>query len=73
MLVEELRVDLPGDNTDDPKLRARDARAERTYDRETAGASPEEAAAVATDLANQARASDQAQGKDPAVTPLSSG
>jgi putative heme transporter len=73
MLVEELRVDLPGDNTDDPKLRARDARAERTYDRETAGASPEEAAAVATDLANRERASDQAQGKDPAATPLSSG
>ncbi len=73
MLVEELRVDLPGDNTDDPKLRARDARAERTYDRETAGASPEEAAAVATDLANQARASDEAQGKDPAATPLSNG
>jgi putative heme transporter len=73
MLVEELRVDLPGDNTDDPKLRARDARAERTYDRETAGASPEEAAAVATDLANRERASDEAQGKDPAATPLSSG
>jgi predicted PurR-regulated permease PerM len=73
MLVEELRVDLPGDNTDDPKLRARDARAERTYARETAGASPEEAAAVATDLANQERASDEAQGKDPAATPLSNG
>ena len=71
MLVEELRVDLPGDNTDDPKLRARDARAERTYDRETAGASPEEAAAVATELANRERATDEAQGKDPAATPLS--
>ena len=44
-----------------------------TYDRETAGASPEEAAAVATDLANRERASDEAQGKDPAATPLSSG
>jgi putative heme transporter len=73
MLVEELRVDLPGDNTDDPKLRARDARAERTYDRETAGASPEEAAAVATELANRERASEAAQGQDPAATPLSSG
>ncbi|HZL20360.1 MAG TPA: AI-2E family transporter [Polyangia bacterium] len=73
MLVEELRVDLPGDNTDDPKLRARDARAERTYDQETAGASPEEAAAVATDLANRERASDVAKGKDPAATPISGG
>jgi predicted PurR-regulated permease PerM len=73
MLLEELRVDLPGDNTDDPKLRARDARAERTYDRETAGASPEEAAAVATELANRERASDEAKGQDPAATPISSG
>jgi predicted PurR-regulated permease PerM len=71
MLVEELRVDLPGDNTDDPKLRARDARAERTYDRETAGASPEEAAAIATDIANRARATDEAKGKDPTAAPIS--
>ena len=73
MLVEELRVDLPGDDTDDPRLRARDARAERTYARETAGASPTEAAAVATEIANEIREADVATGKDPAETPLSSG
>jgi predicted PurR-regulated permease PerM len=73
MLIEELRVDLPGDDTDDRKLRARDARAERIYERESAGATPEEAAAVATDIANQAREADAAKGKDPAETPITGG
>lgn len=73
MLVEELRVDLPGDDTDDPSLRARDARAERAYARETAGASPAEAAAVATEIAHEIRQADAAAGKDPAETPLSPG
>jgi len=72
MLIEELRVDLPGDDTDDPQLRARDARAERTYARETAGASPEQAAAVATDIANEIREADAAAGKNPAETPITS-
>jgi predicted PurR-regulated permease PerM len=70
MLIEELRVDMPGDDTDDPRLRARDARAERTYARETAGASPAEAAAVATEIANQIRAAEVAAGKNPTETPL---
>lgn len=70
MLIEELRVELPGDDTDDRTIRARDARAERTYARETAGASPEEAAAVASTIANQIRESETAEGKDPTATPL---
>jgi predicted PurR-regulated permease PerM len=73
MLTEELRVDLPGDDTDDPKLRARDARAERRFERESAGATPEEAATVATDIAAQARQSDEARGEDPNTRPLSGG
>jgi hypothetical protein len=73
MLIEELRVDLPGDDTDDPSLRARDARAERAYARETAGASPAEAAAVATEIAHEIREADAADGKDPAETPLNPG
>jgi predicted PurR-regulated permease PerM len=73
MLVEELRLDLPGDDTDDPRLRARDARAERAYARETAGASPAEAAAVATEIAHEIRQADEAAGKDPAETPVTSG
>jgi predicted PurR-regulated permease PerM len=70
MLVEELRVELPGDDTDDRHMRARDAQAERTYARETAGASPEQAAAVATEIANEIRDADAAAGKDPAKTHL---
>jgi predicted PurR-regulated permease PerM len=73
MLIEELRVDLPGDDTDDPRLRARDARAERAYARETAGASPAEAAAVATEIAHEIRQADAAAGKDPAETALNPG
>jgi predicted PurR-regulated permease PerM len=73
MLIEELRVDLPGDDTDDQRLRARDARAERTYARETAGASPAQAAAVATEIANEIREADVAAGKDPTGEPLNPG
>ena len=73
MVIEELRVDMPGDDTDDPHLRARDARAERIYARETAGASPAEAAAVATEIANEIREADAAAGKNPAETPLTPG
>jgi predicted PurR-regulated permease PerM len=72
MLVEELRVELPGDDTDDRRVRARDARAERTYERESAGASPQEAAAVATEIANEIREADAAAGKSPTETPLTS-
>ncbi len=73
MLAEELRLDLPGDDTDDPHLRARDARAERAYAREAAGASPAEAAAVATEIAHEIRQADAAEGKNPAETPLTPG
>jgi putative heme transporter len=50
MLVEELRLELPGDDTDDLALRERDEQAERTYARRSAGASPEEAGAIAVDI-----------------------
>jgi predicted PurR-regulated permease PerM len=73
MLIQELRLDMPGDDTDDPRMRARDARAERTYAREAAGASPEEAAAVATEIANEIREADAAAGKNPTETPLAPG
>jgi len=53
MLIEELRVDLPGDDTDDSQLRARDAQVERVYASRTAGADPEEAAAVAVEIAEE--------------------
>jgi putative heme transporter len=73
MLIEELRVELPGDDTDDRRLRARDAQAERLYARETAGASAEQAAAVALEIAHEIRESDASSGKDPNTTPITPG
>jgi hypothetical protein len=58
MLIEELRVELPGDDTDDTVLRARDARMERVYAARTAGADPEEAAAVAVEMAAETPGTD---------------
>jgi hypothetical protein len=51
----------------------RAAKAERAYERDSAGASPEEAATVALDLANKIREADAEAGKDPTATPLSVG
>jgi putative heme transporter len=58
MLFEELRWELPGSDTHDSGLRERDARAETAYERDSIGASPEEAALVATDIVDQIRKSD---------------
>jgi predicted PurR-regulated permease PerM len=73
MLIEELRVELPGDDSDDRRLRARDARAERLYAREAAGAPPEVAAAVAIEIAHEIRETDAAAGENPATTPITAG
>jgi predicted PurR-regulated permease PerM len=73
MLIEELRVELPGDDSDDTRLRARDARAERIYARETAGASPREAAAVAIEIASEIRQTDAEAGENPTSIPITAG
>lgn len=61
MILEELRVELPGDDSDDSALRARDARAEKVYEELTHGADPEVAAAVAVEVANEIRRADAAE------------
>jgi putative heme transporter len=66
MLIDELRLDLPGDDTDDRSLKQRDAKAEQAYAKESAGASPEEAATVATRIADRVR---EADGVDPNKLP----
>lgn len=50
MLVEELRVELPGDDSDHPETRAKDLAAERVYAKQSVGASPEEAAKLAASI-----------------------
>ncbi len=73
MLIEDLRVELPGDDSDDRRLRARDAQAERLYARESAGAPPEVAAAVAIEIAHEIRKTDAAAGHNPVATPITAG
>jgi predicted PurR-regulated permease PerM len=63
MVIEELRVDLPGDSTDNSRMEARDRAGERIFEQLTAGASPKAAAAVATEIAETQIAADEKAGK----------
>ncbi len=60
MIFEELRFELPGDDSDDTARDARDARDERRYDARSHGSSPEEAGAVASEVAMEGRIADAA-------------
>jgi predicted PurR-regulated permease PerM len=53
MLVEELRVDLPGENVDDTPLREQDERAEREYELRSDGAPAKQAAAIAVEISEE--------------------
>jgi putative heme transporter len=56
MVVEELRVALPGEDIDDSAVRAGDARAEAEFETRAAGAPAAEAAKIATEIAEHRRA-----------------
>jgi predicted PurR-regulated permease PerM len=76
MIGRELRVAMPGDDTNEAELRARDQVAEQTYEQRSAGAPPEEAGVIATELAKEIRAEDAAEvGDDGAAAeiPVTSG
>ncbi len=71
MVVEELRLELPGEAAHDPAALEEDAREERVF-RKLAGDAPaQEAAAVATEIAQQRIAHDAAAGVDPTEQPVS--
>jgi predicted PurR-regulated permease PerM len=53
MLVEELRIELPGEDALDSKVREGDARAEAEYQRLAKGVGAEDAAAIAVSLAEE--------------------
>jgi predicted PurR-regulated permease PerM len=53
MLIEELRIDLPGEDVDDSRLRSSDLRAEREYERRADGVPAAAAAAIAVQIAEQ--------------------
>jgi predicted PurR-regulated permease PerM len=59
MIVEELRVDLPGE-TSDPATTMKDARGEREYETRAAGVPVELAAGIATEIAQKRLAQDAA-------------
>ncbi len=73
MAIEELRLDLPGDDTDDPQLRERDAQAERVYKQRTSGASAETAAEVAADIASEIEETDKSKTENPSEIPITGG
>jgi predicted PurR-regulated permease PerM len=55
MILEELRVELPGDSSVDESERARDAKAEAHYEQMSAGTTAPEAGQIAKNLANELR------------------
>ena len=70
MMLHELRVELPGDDTDDRLANARDAKTEATYERMSAGASAPDAGQIAKNLAHDIREADADAAKEPVgVTP----
>lgn len=76
MMVAELRVELPGEEVNDAELRAKDAQAEEKFAALAAGVPAAEAAAIATEIAEERREEEAAKVDDPrevAVEPLTSG
>ncbi len=65
MLVDELRVELPGEVHDDAKIHARDDRFEREYELRAEGIPAEQAAAIAVEMAEIRR---EAEGR-PSIDP----
>jgi hypothetical protein len=61
MLIDELRVELPGEAPPDASVRRRDERAEHEYDRRTAGVAAEEASAIAVEISDERIAREQAK------------
>jgi predicted PurR-regulated permease PerM len=63
MVVRELRVELPGEEELDEQIRARDAKAERAYERLAAGETVEKAAAIAGELAQKLKETESRGGR----------
>ena len=62
MIVYEMRVDLPGDDLDATKQRARDEKAEVAYEQLSAGSNAADSAQIATELVHEIR-DNEAQGR----------
>ncbi len=60
MIVEELRVELPGESVPDAEIRALDEAGEREFERRARGAPAVQAAAIASNIAEERREHDSA-------------
>jgi hypothetical protein len=58
MIIEELGVDMPGDDSDDSTERERDQKTEAAYEVMSAGTTAPEAGQIANELAQDIRAAD---------------
>ena len=58
MIIVELGVDLPGDDSDDPSGRARDQKTEAAYELMSSGSTAPEAGKIASELAQDLRDAD---------------
>jgi putative heme transporter len=67
MMLQELRVELPGDDSDDRLANARDAKTEADYERMSAGATAPEAGQIAKNLANDIRDADAVEAEQEAA------
>ena len=74
MLLEELRVELPGEQEQcaDTRVRAADERGEEEYERRTEGVGAEQAAAIAVEISRD-RQEEENHPPDAAVTTIESG
>ncbi len=73
MLVEELRVALPGEDVDDTALRARDERAEEEYAHRAEGVPAEQAAAIAVEISEQRQNQEEGDPERAAELPITAG
>ena len=64
MILEELRVEMPGDDSIDRREAAKNARTEATYEQMSAGATAPEAGQIAKALAQDIREADRADRAD---------
>lgn len=66
MLINELRVELPGEEPQDESLRQHDAHDEDEYRRRAAGVSAEQASAIAVHMSDERRNQDEGAAERPA-------
>lgn len=73
MILEELRVELPGAGAVDVGLRERDERVESLYAQLAAGAGPGTSAEIAIDIAGEVRKADATDPAEAALVPVTPG